>query len=123
MYKFSVTLGFSIWKEEMENEISSTYVLCRGEKAMKKKKGFIRKYYVCHRSYKLQMEKTNDRKRRMKSSGTNKIGAACPSIMIVDHDIRHHKFFVEFTRSHVGHSCDVIRNRLSATDRDRIAGM
>lgn len=51
----------------------------------------------------------------MKSLGTNKIGAVCPSRMIVDNLEK--QVEVTFISKHVGHLCEVIRTKIPKDER------
>lgn len=59
--------------------------------------------------------------RNSKNSGSNKIGYACPSIMVVtksDEEVN-----VTYYSTHIGHDADVGHLRLSCDERSKFAGI
>lgn len=109
---------FLNWKQNIEQKTQSQYVVLMAEREIKSK-NCIRKEYFCHRSYSMRSN-TEERKRSMKSLGSNKMGAVCPSRMIVD--ILEKRVEVNFFRKFVGHLCEVIRTKIPKNERFKIAG-
>lgn len=112
-----IFIVFLNWKQSIEHKTQSQYVVLMAEREIKSK-NCIRKEYFCHRSY--SMRSSEERKRSMKSLGTNKIGAVCPSRMIVDN--LEEQVEVTFISKHIGHLCEVIRTKIPKDERFKIAG-
>lgn len=55
----------------------------------------------------------------MKAVGSNKIGKACPSGMIMTIDSFIH---IKYFSTHLGHDCEIERQPISVTVRSEIAG-
>lgn len=55
----------------------------------------------------------------MKAVGSNKIGKACPSGMIMTIDSLIH---IKYFSTHLGHDCEIERQPISETVRTEIAG-
>lgn len=106
-----------MWKSNIEKDTQTQYVAERG---LRQYNTYSQREYVCHRSYQPVL-RGPDRKRTLKSVGTNKIGAACPSRMIVKF-MDSKTVIVNFVRCHIGHTADIIRMSLPREQRAEIAG-
>lgn len=111
-----VILEFRAWKLKLEKETQSQYVTIRG---LRKRSNYTQREFICHRSY-IAKSISTQRKRTLKSLGTNKIGGTCPSRMIVR--ITDKTVSVNFIRIHIGHCTETIRMRLPSNQRVAIAG-
>lgn len=76
-------------------------------------------YYNCHRSYIYKGKGNNIR--TLKGAGTNKIGSACPSRMVVCFK-EEGLIIVQYWKTHIGHTLDIGRVFLSQKTRAEIAG-
>ena len=108
---------FEEWKREFERKSSANYTLDSGEEKLQD--GTKKKYYFCHRSYSYTPKGKDIR--LMKSQGSNKINAACPSTMEVHYTENSVKVYVCTT--HCGHTMDIGRIYLDKEFRASIAGM
>lgn len=81
-----------------------------------------KKYYNCHRSYSYKPK--GSQKRALKSTGTNKIGKACPSRMEVSFEGQEETKLikVKFWKPHCGHLLELGHMVLSKWTRTEIAG-
>lgn len=108
-----------LWKQEVQVKEKSTYVQETGSWNLKG--GSKRIIYICHRSLKSKTRVVDEnRKRSIKAAGSNKMGKACPAIMIVT--VVGKKVQVKYVSTHVGHDCEISRQPISEPDRYKIAG-
>lgn len=105
-------LEFEKWKSIQK----AAYVRDTNVKYLGKKERY---YYSCHRSYGARL--SNSTRRSFKSMGSNKIGRACPSTMVVT--VQSGRVAVEFYPTHIGHGYDIGRMKLNNEDRNKIAGI
>lgn len=87
----------------MEKETRTHYVTIRG---LRKRANYSQREFICHRSYIGKSILTN-RKRALKSIGSNKLSTTCPSRMVVI--ITDIKVTVSFVGMHIGHCNEIIR--------------
>lgn len=88
-----------------------------------KSEGVVRTYYYCHRSvigHDSRLVSKKDRQRLIKSIGSNKINATCPSTMTVTKS--HNSINVKYYSTHVGHDLKICRKVIPKEDKDLIAG-
>lgn len=109
---------FEKWKKEIEETNKCQYVSKVVERKLKHA-NCVRREYFCHRSYSADI-KTSNRKRSVKSLGSNKMGCVCPSRIIVD--IKGKLLNVTFFEKHIGHECEIVRTRIPKDERAKIAG-
>ncbi|KAB0790536.1 hypothetical protein PPYR_15062, partial [Photinus pyralis] len=114
VYEFVEDYEFDTWKANMESNTNASYVLDTCEKKLK---NGLRQYLNCHRSFNFSMKQS--RKRSIKHIGSNKIGFACPSRMVVTKTFQ--KILVTFYPNHCGHECEMGRLRLQQNDRSTLA--
>lgn len=101
----------------MEQETLSTYVLDRAPSKLRD--GSIRKFYYCHRSF--SFIKKGNNIRETKSTGSNKIGTVCPSMLEVTAKDRNAS--VKFWKTHFGHKTGEIgRITIHKETRKKVAG-
>ncbi|XP_067141808.1 zinc finger protein 800-like [Centruroides vittatus] len=113
--KFNSKNEFESWKRKTESRSSSSYVLHTSMNTLSD--GTQKKFYNCHRSH--HYRKFGQNIRSLKSSGSNKIGTACPSrIEVLENQ---NSIAVKFWKTHVGHSIDIERIYLSKETRMEIA--
>lgn len=77
-YLFETFEEFSIWKEKIENDTNSRFVKKGGCDSKRRTKFF---YYACHRSGYFTLKA--QRKRHLKTQGSNKINGLCPASISV----------------------------------------
>lgn len=101
----------------MEKKTNSLYVQDCSSKKSKSNEKIT--YFICHRSFsKIEQKKVQHLKTKHK--GTNKIGTACPSVLVST--VTEMGVTVEFHPMHKGHDCEVGRMNLTKSERISIAG-
>ncbi|KAK7866262.1 hypothetical protein R5R35_001691 [Gryllus longicercus] len=115
--QFRTEKDFQLWKDSIQANNVSFYVLDTSKKIMKD--GTEKKYYNCHRSHSYKCTGKNIRK--LKRAGSSKIGRTCPSRLEVV--VKDGHLDVKFWTTHVGHSMDVGHTTLSKAVRTEIAEM
>lgn len=105
----------------MELETLSHYVRDSAPKQLST--GSKKQYFNCHRSHAYKPKGKNVRS--LKSTGSNKIGKACPSRMEVVTSTQDEKCVikVQFYKNHYGHDLGLGHIKLSKEIRAEIAGM
>ena len=106
---------FQDWKTKYELENLVSYVLDSSQKQLS---SCEKLYFYCHRSHDYEGRGSNIRS--LKSMGTNKMNAACPSTMEVE--IREGIYYVKFFTTHVGHGEEIGRVHLNKNERAQLAG-
>lgn len=116
-YNETNSTDFLNWKKEEEKKTTTSYVRHTGWQEMKN--GAKSVQYHCNRSGYFNSKSKGIH--RLKSQGSNKIGARCPSSMIVKvtPDSAVH---VTYYKTHCGHAISNAHIRLQDDDRTRIAG-
>uniref|UniRef100_A0A6M2DPT9 Putative mudr-1x sp n=1 Tax=Xenopsylla cheopis TaxID=163159 RepID=A0A6M2DPT9_XENCH len=112
--RFETPYDFYTWKEDMEDDTTASFVKTRG---LCQTSDYKKIYYHCNRSFSFVSQSKNIR--ALKSLGSNKMGKACPARMIAA--FYQTGVVVDFWESHVGHTKDVGRMRLSNTFKNSIA--
>uniref|UniRef100_A0A1B6IXK7 C2H2-type domain-containing protein n=1 Tax=Homalodisca liturata TaxID=320908 RepID=A0A1B6IXK7_9HEMI len=112
---FKTADEFYLWKNEFESRTKSRFV--KMSSSRKRKNGFIRSTYFCHRDGNFIPKGRN--LRHLKVKGSNKINAHCPAKM--DVDIGERIVIVSYVTTHLGHELDVTRMSLDRIDRAVIA--
>ncbi len=64
--------------------------------------------YICHRSGMYRPQCGTNRKRRMKLTGSKRIGGRCPAEIVVSHDKTDHSCVAKLQKIHVGHEVGTI---------------
>jgi hypothetical protein len=86
--------------------------------------GMVKKntYYVCNRSgfYKLNLQKP-ERQRALKLRGANKINASCPALLKIVAE-NEGRISVNYIQTRVGHDFEIGKLRLTASERQELAG-
>ncbi|GIY34044.1 uncharacterized protein CDAR_567921 [Caerostris darwini] len=114
-HSFTSVEEFNVWKLNEEKQTSACYSL-KNSYGIKNK---TVKHFACHRSGIFNSK--NSGKRHLKLGSSNKIGFYCPPS-------KHTTFFdngtvdVSFVSTHIGHSCEVGRLRLTKSEKTEIAG-
>lgn len=117
-----IVLEFEGWKKKIEKEDKCQYVTDTWERRLVNFE-YVRREYICYRPFLYTSRiKGQTRKWKVKSLGSNRIGAACPSRIIVDYVPRKSSVLVQFYRKHIGHTCDLIRTHIPEHERTKIAG-
>nr|XP_042897932.1 uncharacterized protein LOC107450172 [Parasteatoda tepidariorum] len=111
--------SFDIWKGSFEKETVSHFI----QRSTKKLSDLsVVKYYVCHRSGKSRIRVSDgERKRHVKTMGTNKINSSCPATMKVTKHSDRGNISVELQSVHVGHEHEAARLPLSLDERKLLA--
>uniref|UniRef100_A0A1B6KQD4 C2H2-type domain-containing protein n=1 Tax=Graphocephala atropunctata TaxID=36148 RepID=A0A1B6KQD4_9HEMI len=112
---FKTADEFYLWKIEFESQTKSRFV--KMSSSRKRKNGFIRSTFFCHRDGNFIPKGRN--LRHLKVKGSNKINAHCPAKM--DVDIGERIVIVSYITTHLGHEMDVTRMTLDISDRAAIA--
>lgn len=107
--------AFLAWKANIERETKSMFVKHGGTTV---REGVRYSYYRCHRSG--HFKSRGQGKRSLKTRGSNKINATCPAGMKVQ-KVSDNCLQVEFVKTHIGHTADVDRIRLTPDERKFIA--
>lgn len=97
--------AFETWKQRFETTSGYAYVRRISESILRK--GEAKTHFICHRSGVFRSESTGQR--RMKRTGSNKIGTTCPSIMEVSRSLSDGTVHIVFWKTHIGHEADVTR--------------
>lgn len=113
---FNTINEFLAWKEFVERDTLSLYVSKSSAKLLANNQQ--KTYYKCHRSGNYVALKKENRKKRLKVQGSNKIGATCPAAMEVTENV--HGVNVVFWKTHVGHVNDLKHLTLSKEDRAKL---
>jgi hypothetical protein len=86
--------------------------------------GMVKKntYYVCNRNgfYKLNLQKP-ERQRALKLRGANKINASCPALLKIVAE-NEGRISVNYIQTRVGHDFEIGKLRLTASERQELAG-
>ncbi|KAF0682292.1 zinc finger and BTB domain-containing protein 6-like, partial [Aphis craccivora] len=110
---------FETWKQKIEKETVSMYVLDTGAKKLFN--GILKQYYFCHRS--LNYRKSGNDLRLMKSMGSNKIGKTCPSkletTIVETNGVA--SVNVKYWKTHCGHAQEIGRLKIDKENRAMIA--
>jgi hypothetical protein len=113
--------AFRLWKESVERNTASSYVKFDVHKTLRPSMVNV---YRCHRSGKYRKRGRDVRK--MKSIGSNKTGYYCPAQIRVEtfeNAIDGVVLEVDFQSTHIGHVCEVGRQRRPVfRQRDEITG-
>ncbi|XP_015915836.1 uncharacterized protein [Parasteatoda tepidariorum] len=111
--------SFDIWKGSFERETISHFI----QRSIKKLSDLsVVKYYVCHRSRKSRIEVSDgERKRHVKTMGTNKINNSCSATVKVTKYSDSGNISVELQSVHVGHEHEAARLPLSLNERKLLA--
>lgn len=109
--------SFMDFKADMEKATFARFV--RQQTRMGQKKHVI---FKCHRDGIFKSKSQGERKRALKTTGSNKINSACPASMKLTIDPSG-KVSVVFTKTHVGHSNEVCRLTLTKQEKILIAEM
>jgi hypothetical protein len=109
---------FKSWKEDLEKETNSS--MCFQIRYL----GMVKKntYYVCNRNgfYKLNLQKP-ERQRALKLRGSNKINASCPALLKIVEE-NEGRISVNYIQTRVGHDFEIGKLRLTASERQELAG-
>ncbi|XP_069582362.1 uncharacterized protein [Ranitomeya imitator] len=116
---FACMEDFKAWKKKEENENRSLYVKHSGSKLLAN--GKKRTLFHCNRDGSYRSRVGTDRKKKLKSQGSCKIEARCPSFIIVKEGAENVR--VTFYKRHVGHSMSLGHRTLSRDDCTEIAGL
>lgn len=115
LLKFSSRSEFDLWKSKQQKEQLCEFVQERGPCYKGDGTAFL--YFNCHRS---GIYKPKCKFRHQKVLGSNKIGGYCPASMnAIQSDDGAIK--VKYCSTHVGHSNDLGRLRLSEEERSQLA--
>uniref|UniRef100_A0A1Y1N7T3 C2H2-type domain-containing protein n=2 Tax=Photinus pyralis TaxID=7054 RepID=A0A1Y1N7T3_PHOPY len=107
---------FQNWKQKLETDTQSGFRMSRSLSS----KDFRLTDYLCHRSGKAVYSKIINRQRATKGKGPNGINCNCPA-RIITKQMADGSITVHFFGTHVGHTQDVGRLRLSHAERATIA--
>ncbi|KAL0274921.1 UNVERIFIED_CONTAM: hypothetical protein PYX00_002941 [Menopon gallinae] len=114
--QFTDEASFLKWKKEEEDNSVASFVSFRGRGILKN--GTVKQVLLCHRTGQYCPKGTG--RHRLKAHGSCKIGGACPAAMEVfqspDGQIN-----VNYYKTHLGHSQDVIHLQLSRDDRAKLS--
>ncbi|XP_075236151.1 uncharacterized protein LOC142333117 [Lycorma delicatula] len=117
IHEFKTMDEFKEWKENIEKETLSKYVIRRGAKQTKN--GDITLKYFCHRDGFFHSKGKNIR--RLKLMGSNKIGSHCPSCIFVKQ--KPDKVIIKYVKMHKGHDMDLqyltSKNRIRALHKTK----
>ncbi|XP_064483824.1 uncharacterized protein LOC135396665 [Ornithodoros turicata] len=114
-HEFNSEADFHAWKEEMQKATRSHFIKRTGKKRLKD--GGSKCYYICNRSGAF-IEKTQHRKRSIKSQGSVKCGSTCLADMSAI--FQNGKVSVVFQASHYGHDFELCHTLLTKTGKDAI---
>ena len=106
---------FELWKEETERESRSSFVKSRA--ACKTSNGSRRVFY-CNRNGIYKSKGCG--KRQLKIQGSCKTGGSCPAAIVVDEN--NGQLHCRYYPTHYGHEVKVAFQRISAGDKQEIAG-
>lgn len=117
--EFNSVEDFQTWKDEFQQQSLSRYV---SDTAPTRLSGDIKKQYLhCHRSFVYKPKGKNIR--RLKSTGSNKLGKACPSRMeVTTHNKNKSVVKVTLFKSHCGHALQLEHIFLDKQSKSEIAG-
>jgi len=115
-YSFISEEEFQQWKELIEKESHCEFVKHSGSK---KRGSKTVTYYYCHRSGTFE-SRSKSKKRNLKVQGTNKINGYCPAVIRLFKE-NGSGLKVEFTNTHVGHTHELSRVRLSEEEKIVVA--
>ncbi|RZF33864.1 hypothetical protein LSTR_LSTR016556 [Laodelphax striatellus] len=113
IFNFSSAGEFYDWKKELEDKHNALFTKRSGKKALADNNNYSL-YFNCHRSG-IYIEK-EQRQRKLKSQGSAKINASCPSRMkaVFESD---GSVNVEYCMTHVGHGNEFRRTNFTQNDR------
>jgi len=113
-------IEFETWKNNVERETVSMYVLDTGAKNISD--GVVKQYYFCHRS--INYRKSGKNLRMMKPMGSNKIGKTCPSKIetTITENNGNASVQVKYWKTHCGHAQEIGRLKIDKENRAMIAG-
>ena len=107
---------FTVWKEDLERETHSSYVL---KCAPVMTQEYRVSYYYCNRSGKYKPE--GHSKRQLKSQGSTKIGFQCSAHIKVSEHLVNKKVFVKFCSTHYNHDLQLAYLKMPEKTRLEIA--
>ncbi|KFM68785.1 putative zinc finger transcription factor protein 17, partial [Stegodyphus mimosarum] len=113
---FTSKTEFEHWKEMMEQNTQSSFIISSSKKAVKEG---IASYYQCHRSGRSKIKES--RKRNVKVAGSIKCGITCPAYIKVLEKVD--QIEVECQSVHVGHKTEVGKLPLSKTEKTHLANL
>ena len=107
---------FTVWKEDLERETHSSYVLKCAPVVTQE---YRVSYYYCNRSGKYKPE--GHGKRQLKSQGSTKIGFQCSAYIKVSEHLVNKNVFVKFCSTHYNHDLQLAYLKIPEKTRLEIA--
>ncbi|XP_054723700.1 uncharacterized protein LOC129233747 [Uloborus diversus] len=104
---------FMKWKDDEEKKTRTSYVKARASKDLKSS---TYSSFYCHRSGHFKSHSSGER--CIKLLGSNKIDGHCPAKISLNQSKTTGQCVVKFTCTHIGHTNDIGRLKLSAVDKE-----